>query len=213
MSSGSSSSGPSPQSKVYTSSNFCSLGPRPLLMTGFIRRILTDYYSDANNIEHEVFRTRLWNSGLDTGILIEDVLVWRPELADKRLAILIRRNGWRSQRLSINDIAGITSEGFNQHFRAWVGSHTLFCMAKEGAEVELLAAETYRYLEHFGPVFRKYFALQKFEVGEVGQPAELAESAEHFTVPITIVYAWQDRWTLHQHTPKIKRIALSDLLP
>jgi len=194
-------------------SNLCSLGPRPVIMTGLMRLLLIDHFSRAENIEHDVFRQRLWKPGVETGILIEDATVWRPGASDKRPAVIIRRNGWRNIKVGIGNVSGTSAEGFDQYTKYWRGSHTLFCLAKEGAEVEILAAETYRFLEHFSPIFRRYFNLLLFELMEVGGLSEIREATNRYAVPITVAYGWEDSWTLQQHVPRLKRIAMSELYP
>jgi len=182
-------------------------------MTGLMRLLLTDHYRTPDNIEHEQFKRRLWKEGTDTGILIEDASVWTPELSDKRPAVIIKRNNWRSIKLGLDNLSGTTPEGFNEHTKFWRGSHTLFCIAKEGAEAEILAAETYRYLLHFGPIFRQYFDLMLFELMEVGGLNELEEASERYAVPLTVAYGWSETWILKLHAPRLKKLALSALFP
>ena len=191
----------------------CSLGPRPIIMTGLMRILLTDHFSDASNIEHKLFRKRLWKKGDDTGILIEDATVWTPGKTGSRPAVIIKRNTWKSQKVSLNNFSGINSEGFDEHIKFWRGSHTLFCIAKEGAEAEILAAEVYRMLMHYAPVFREYFNLMLFELMDVGALGEIEEAHECYGVPITVMYGWSDNWVLRLQTPKLKRIGLSELFP
>jgi hypothetical protein len=182
-------------------------------MTGLMRLLLTDHYRSADNIEHAAFRNRWWRDDVQTGIAIEDATVWRPELSDKRPAIIIRRNTWKSIKVAIDNLSGTTPTGFDEHTKLWRGSHTLFCIAKEGAEAEILAAETYRYLLHFGPVFRKYFNLMMFELVEVGGLSELEEATERYAVPITVAYGWGETWVLQLLSPRLKHISLSSLFP
>jgi hypothetical protein len=127
--------------------------------------------------------------------------------------VIIRRNAWKSIKLGINNLSGTTPTGFNEYTKFWRGSHTLFCIAKEGAEAEILAAETYRYLLHFSPVFRKYFNLLMFELVEVGGLSELEEATERYVVPITVAYGWDETWVLQLLTPRLKHIQLSGLFP
>jgi hypothetical protein len=202
-----------PEDRIGKHSSLCQLGPRPQIMTGFFRTLLVDHFRSANNIEHSVFRERLWTNTDQTGILIEDATVWTPSRTQLRPAIIIKRNGWRSLKRTINNMAGTTPQGYDEHIKFWRGSHTLFCLAQEGAEAEILAAETYRYLLHFGPVFREYFDLMLFELMDVGAISELEESTEGYVVPITMMYGWAEGWLLKLHAPLLKKVAMSDLFP
>jgi hypothetical protein len=80
------------------------------------------------------------------------------------------------------------------------GGHTIFCIASESAEVEILAAEVYRELVQLGPVVRPFFNFLRFKVADIGEPSILEESKERFVVPITCAYAVQDVWVACQLT-------------
>lgn len=213
MSNGSGGSG-TPEVRIDEVPNFCSLGPRPIVMDGFFRTMMLDHFSNPDSIEHKQFRERVWQADeCDRGIEIELGYRWQPTTAGKRPAVIIRRNGWRAIKVGINNRWGPTSEGHEQYSKLMQGSHTLFCLAKEGAEAEILTAETYRYLLHFGPVVRHYFDLHLFEMVEVGALSELQEASERYAVPVTVTYAWEEAWTLKHHQPWLKRIQLSALVP
>ena len=204
----------SPEIRIERTPNFCSLGPRPIIMTGFMRTLMRDHFANPDSIEHPQFRDRVWSPDeCDSGIHIEDATVWTPTQTGKRPAIIVRRNNWKAVKMGINNYIGLTDEGFDQHAKFMQGSHTLFCIASEGAEAEILATETYRYLLHFGPVVRHYFRLHLFELIEVGSLNELEEATERYMVPITVAYAWEEMWTLKLHSPLLKRIQLSNLVP
>jgi hypothetical protein len=202
-----------PEDRTGYASNLCSIGPRPVIMTGLFRLLLTEHFASRDNIEHTPFQDRLWKATVDTGILIEDSTVWTPSITGSRPAVIVKRNKWTSLKKGINNWHGLTPEGFDEYTKFWRGSHTLFCIAREGAEAEVLAAETYRYMLHYAPVFRQYFDLMLFEMVEVGELNELEEEEGTYTVPITVMYGWAESWVLRLHTPKLKRIALSSLFP
>jgi len=205
--------GPEDRTGIHKTNPLCSLGPRPIIITGMIRLLLTDHFSSAENVEHKLFRERLWKKGDDTGILIEDATVWTPSKTGNRPAVIIKRNEWKSQKAGLNNTEGTTSEGFDKHIKFWQGSHTLFCIAKEGAEAEILAAEVYRMMLHFGPVFREYFDLMLFDLAGVGALGEIEEAGERYGVPITVNYGWSEQWLLRMHAPKLKTIGAADLFP
>lgn len=209
-----------PEDLTFRESNLCSLGPRPQIITGLFLTLLRRHFADADNIEHRVFRDRLYTQGtmLDdtaddsTGILIEDATVWTPSRTGKRPSIIVKRNAWQQEkRFSFDSQATATEEGHPQYVKVWRGSHTLFCISKSGAETEILTAEAYRFLMHFSPIFRHYFNLLLFEVLEVGGLGQLDEATKRYVVPLTIGYGWSDSWTLIQHVPTIRDIRLSQI--
>ena len=119
-----------PEDRIPRSSSLCSLGPRPYIMTQLLILALREHFSCAANIEHEVFRARLWTSDETTKIQVEDETVWKPEQAGKRPAIVVKRNEWKCTKLGIGDVSGTTAQGFRELIAMWHGSHTLFCIAK-----------------------------------------------------------------------------------
>jgi hypothetical protein len=187
-----------------------------------MRLLLREHFSVCDNLEHKSLKDRCERAtadgatctdGTTNGFLIEDASVWDPTTTGHRPAVIIKRGDWQTIKKGINNFAGLSPEGFDEHAKLARGTHTLFCISREGAETELLAAEVYRFLLHFGPVFRQYFDLILFEVMGFGGLSELQEASETFVVPITVAYGWIESWTLRLHTPKLKRIALSDLFP
>lgn len=197
-----------PEDRTFTESNLCSLGPRPQVMTALFLTELRRHYSSADNLEYAVFRERLYTETAttedSTGIMIEDASVWTPTRTQKRPAILVKRNAWKHLKRLTMANQGIERASKNtQHVKLWRGSHTLFCIAPNGGECELLTAETYRYLMHFGHLFRKYFRLLMFELLDVGPLSMVKEASTHYAVPITIVYGRDESWFIRKHAPPL----------
>lgn len=216
--------GSATENRVEKVSSLCSYGMRPHVMTGFLRQLLIGHFSDPNNIEDPRVRRQIktiggWkptDSGLNpSGILIESITRWAPNTADKRPAVLIKRNGWKwSSRLigdktEINYYTGETSySGF------WEGSHTLFCLAQNGAETEFLATEVVKFLILFSPLIKEQMNFFRFYVSEVGGVGEVQEVTQGYAVPVTVAYVAEEAWTLQPLAPRLKRIVFkaSDLL-
>jgi hypothetical protein len=95
----------------------------------------------------------------------------------------------------------------------WLGSHTLFCLAGEGGEVEKLAAEVWGELIAFAGIMRGPANLLRMEVVEVGDVAVLEESSQHFAVPITVAYGFQQGWRVYPAARPLKSIDLAILQP
>lgn len=195
-----------------TVSSLCSLYPRPLIITGLFREILTTHFADPETIEEPDLRDLVWQPGTATSILIESNHRHIPELTEFRPAVIIKRNTMQNRRLGIADLnqGPPTDPAGRAHYTTfWAGSHTLFCIARSGAQAELLATEVYRQLHQFHPVIRDFALLLRFQVTEVGAIAELEEARESFVVPITVAYAFYDAWTITQEVPILRSVKLS----
>ena len=188
----------------------CSKGMRPLLLTGILRDLLIRHFT-AEHIEEADLRQLIWQPGETTGILVESGLRFRPELAEKRPAVIIKRNGYQNLRLAIGDQNQADQRGFEHFSTFWVGSHTLFCLHPQPAGVELLATEVQRELTQFGPALLKHLGLLRWQVQEVGPVAVLEESRGHFLVPVTLGWAYQEHWMLEQHSLPVRGFSLSIL--
>jgi hypothetical protein len=193
-------------------------------MTGFLRQLLMGHFADPQNIEEPRIRQLLeavggWqpedNGASPTGILIESITRWAPNTADKRPAILIKRNQWQWSSRVIGDknvenlYTGETSySGF------WEGSHTLFCLSQYGAEAEFLSTEVVKFLILFSPMIRQQMDFFKFYVAQVGGVGEVQEVTEGYAVPVTVAYMAQETWATQPYAPRLKRIVFkaSDLL-
>lgn len=201
--------------RIEKASSICSLGMRPLLMTGFLRQVLMEHFAEKRQVEDKSLQEYLWTSGADSSILIESITRWTPESAGARPALIIKRNGWRVERRGINDqLMGRPNElGNDQYSTFMTGSHTIFCLALSGGECEKLAAEVYRHLISFAPIIRQELNLHRFIVTEVGPLSGLDESEDHYAVPITVGYAHEESWTIKPHAPKLKRVVLQIFEP
>jgi hypothetical protein len=216
--------GSTPEPRLDKVSALCSYGMRPHVMTGLLRQLLLAHFSDPENIEEPRVRRQLeqigmWrpsDNGLNAGgILIESITRWQPATADKRPAILLRRNGWRWQRQGIGDKAQTNAyEGSTHYAGLWEGSHTLFCLCPSGAETELLATEVVKFLHSFAPWIREQMNLFRFFVSEVGGVSEVQEALQGYAVPVTVAYMAEEAWQLQPYAPRLKRIVFkaTDLL-
>jgi hypothetical protein len=201
--------------RIEQVSSICSLGMRPLLMTGFLRQMLMEHFAEKDQIEDRSLQDYLWKSSADSSILIESVTRWKPEEASARPALIIKRGEWRVERKGINDqlMGDMSLDGYSRYSTFMIGSHTIFCISMAGGECEKLAAEVYRHLISFGPYIRQELKLQRFSVAGVGPLSELEEADEHYVVPISVTYAHEEMWTIKPHAPKLKRIVLQTFEP
>lgn len=204
-----------PQFVGSNPSSLCSLLPRPILLTGVFRDILTRHFASADQIEDPSLRDVLWKDTQDTGILIESVHRWRPETTEKRPAVIVKRNAYQNQRLGIGDRRQgppVDKEGNAHYVTFWQGSHTLFCLGGTGAQAEILSTEVQRHFTEFAPVISETLDLKRLQVLQIGAVAELEEAQENFVVPITIGYNYEERWVIRPQVPRLNRIPVSIIL-
>lgn len=185
---------------------------RPILMTGVLRQLLLHHFADPRNIEDPALKdgayAAIWQDGPSTGIMIESVHRWRGDLADKRPAILVKRNAYRNLRVTIQDRQAVDGRGFEHYMTLWVGSHTVFCVHGTGAQCEILATEVQRELTQFGPAIGQQLGLHKFQVTEVGAVSEEATTG-WYVVPVTVGWAYQETWRLDPDSLPLKGVALT----
>jgi hypothetical protein len=198
-----------PELRIEHFSNVCSLGLTPILMTGFLIQHIGDHFSRRQNVEHPELRDVLWRADTRNGILIASITDWNPTAVESRPAVIVKRNAWQPERLAIDDRLTPSSDGYERYCMLMRGSHTIFCLAGEGGEVEILGAEVYRELLGFCSIIRRTLNLARFGVGELGPVNELQEATENYAVPITVAYASVLSWTIEQDVPKLKRFVLS----
>jgi len=202
-----------PEDWTSTPDTLCALGPTPQIMTSLFLTWLREHFSDSDNIEHAIFRDRLWDSeACATRVMIEDATVWTPEMTQRRPALLVKRNSWEhTKRFTFDSQSGTTEDGRPTYTKLWRGSHTIFAVSPEGGECEILVAETYRFLMHFGPIFRQYFNLMKFELLQVGELSMIEETSKAYACPITVAYGWQENWAIRPWGPNITDLRLSQI--
>lgn len=195
-----------------TASALCSMGWRPVMITGLIRDMLIRHFKQPMNVEEPDLRHLVWREDERTGILIESITRWRGDLVEKRPAIIVKPNGRQNLRLGIGDVAGVTGQGHVLHQTFWTGSHTLFCIHGSGASVDILATEVQRELTQFARSVIQYLNLYNWQVTEVGPVAEVEEARESFVIPITLGWAYGEQWQVELESLKLRKIPLSVLL-
>jgi len=198
-----------------TISSLASMLQRRYLITGILREVLTAHFSQPNNIEAPELRQLLWNEGNDTGIVVESYSRWRPELTEKRPAIVIKPNRIANDRRAIGDRRQgqpIDRQGNSGFETFWVGSHTLFCLSRNGVQAEYLASEVQRELTEFSLELCKSIRLLRFSVTEIGEPGKLEEATENWVTPVTVGYGYAETWKVRQQAPRLKHVSLSHLI-
>ena len=187
------------------------MGLQPLMLTGFFRDLLTRHFQ-PENIQSRDLANYIWRDDMTTGILIESIHRWRGDLAEKRPAILIKRNQYSNTRMTVGDQAGTDEQGNRQYVTWWTGSHTLFCIHASGASAEVLATEVQREITQFAPVILQTLGLFRLVVTDVGAISEIEEAKESFVIPVNVTWAYQEFWTIKQEALRLRSVGLSTLL-
>lgn len=144
--------------------------------------------------------------------MIESIHRWRGDLAEKRPAILIKRNQYSNTRMTVGDQAGTDAQGNRQYVTWWTGSHTLFCIHASGASAEVLATEVQREITQFAPVILQTLGLFRLVVTDVGAISEIEEAKESFVIPVNVTWAYQEFWTIKHEALRLRSVGLSTLL-
>lgn len=197
-------------------SAICSLLPQDYIITGYLRNILIQHFYSQWTIEEPDLRQLIWRDRDSTDILIESHLAWTPQMTQRRPGIIIKRNDCDYQPIGIGgDVRqGPAADilGFEHFVRLWVGSHTLFCISNNGPQAELLATEVKRELSGFANEIGRNIDLKRFRVLKVGTAGKLEEATEHFVVPVTVGYAYEERTIVRMQAPTLHAVSLSMLL-
>jgi hypothetical protein len=182
---------------------------RPLLVTGLCRQVLINHFSSPDFIEDPDLVDAVWTDGPRTGILIESVFRWVGSNVEKRPAVLVKPNAYKTVRLAINDLYSADGQGFDHYLNLKVGSHTLFCIGGSGASCEILTTEAEREIDEFGPVIRQQLGLDKFQVTEVGPLSIVEESRQAYVRAITVAWAYQHAWKIESEARPLQGFDLN----
>jgi hypothetical protein len=205
-------SGTVPDDRFKILSALCSYGHNQNLITGMLRQILMQHFVDPEQVLIDSLRRYLetngaWKEGVTSGLYVEALHRWRPELTEARPTILVKEGKWRWERLGIGNLLSADWVTGREEFSGlWSGTHTLFAVAKQGAETLSLAAEVAKVLLWYGREITLSFDLQFFTVVSIGELAALKESTEHYVVPVDVAYLVPESWFLEQEAPRLKRI-------
>lgn len=201
-----------PDKRLRKLSALCSFGHSPRVMTGIIRQILMQVFVDEQNIRNGNLRDYLrangvWQEGVESGIYIESLLRWRPELTEKRPALLIKENDWDWQRVGIGDRGEVDwRSGRQSYLGYWKGSHTVFAIGGEGPETQILGAEVAKLLLFYGEVIADQMSLHRYVVMQLGAPRAVQEATENYVVPVSVAYVAEEQWSTQEDAPRLKRI-------
>jgi hypothetical protein len=192
----------------------CARNWQPWIIGGMLKGVLEQHFQ-CESIENPSLNKLVWRPTVGTGILIVNDYNWTPELANKRPAIVIKRNASRFTRVGLGDKQG--SEGFGSvthHTALWVGSHTVFCIGAIPLAADILGCEVQRELTEFSPAMMQPDVLNLTSAAalELGEAIELEEYQEAYAVPVTFGWAYQQNWRMEREAPVLRRVKMSTIL-
>jgi len=154
-----------------------------------------------------LIRDGAWSNGADTGIVIESLHVWRPELTEAKPALILKEGTWNWKRLGIGDRLGTDYKTGTETFAGmWAGSHVIFALGKQGAEAQSIAIEAMKCLLMYQTQISEQFEMARFVPVSIGEVSALKESTETYVVPLTVAYNVFETWKLTPEAPRTKRI-------
>lgn len=191
----------------------CATGWSPYTLTGFVVDWLRRHFGSPLNVDTPDLRNALWTPSQRTGIVIEEEGYWFGDKVEKRPAVVVKRNAYRSIRLVRNNLAGHNLEtGVRDHFVLWSGSHTVFCIHRSSAAADLLATEVQMELTRFAPVLVQMLGLLYLDVVEVGPASEVEEATESRVVPVTLGWVYEEGWQVIEEAPPLRQVTIETVL-
>lgn len=165
-------------------------------ITAVLKLILASYFSSPENITHPQLKTRIYKDNSQTGIIIESSGAFLPTEAEKRPALLVRRDTWKVDQ---GGISGGYEQGSDpeNYTRFIQGVHTIICIGKTPGETDLLGDEVFRLFCHITPGLLKYSCLDTFRVVELSPIKPLQEGRSHYQAIVSLFYRFTDKWTLN----------------
>jgi len=173
----------------------CAKSLGPVEMSGLLKELLVNYYSNPDNIQHPALKNRVYSEGSNTRILIEIGAFIEPALAEDRPAILISRGDWKAQPPTM-EYGAVLGSSPKRYVRQFIGTHNINCIGKTYGEAEILAEETFKFLIHAEPLVAAEIPIANYIVNGLAAPKPVAEGRVHYIVAIPIQYSFSEAWTI-----------------
>ena len=177
----------------------------PVDITALFVALLTSYFSNSENIQHETLKNRTYDPDYDkTKIIIDAAGRWAPENAGTRPAILIARGEWRTIQEGAEG-GRILGSVPATYVRKYLGQHRLQCISKSPAETDLLVDEVFRFLIHIEPIILQELPFITFAVQGIGPLAAVPEGRQHWLSTILVTYSFAESWMITTPVTEIEQ--------
>lgn len=219
---------------LQEASSICTMQHPALALTGIFVQMLRHHFSDPDRLNYNGENTftddthqtstrelegYVWlPDSRETKIQIQSVFKLNLQDIERRPALYVKRNELRPRKISINH--GMSTGAVKNadgslkridgefHSVLILGSHTVFCVGRSGAEAELLGQEVFELMLQFGPLLRSELKFQQFEIAQCGEVSILEESTTHYAVPVVAAYAFPRSWRIEKVAPFLKTVAV-----
>lgn len=184
---------------------------RPASLTRAFLNILRNYFTKPNLLRTERFRKK-YNQGVtieqQTNVLIVTPFAWRPDIADQRPAIVVRRLEWRPHRMGLSDgqIRYKEHKPFAEFIVGYSGSHVILCHSRESGEVDMLVEEVMNCFLWLGPFIRRALRLASFSAPLIDKVAMHTVNRDYFVCPVVLKYEWTEGWVYDKGTDELEDI-------
>lgn len=179
---------------------FCSGLLTPNDFTAFLRLLLTQHFSNSEQILSEYLKSRLFVEDTNTGIVIESVGAWTPNTAERRPAILLARGEWKRDIMGIgNGTDYSTTGGLLNYYRRITGQHNIICVGKTRAEAEELGMEVFYVLTTLEPLIYENIPKLMFHAMSLSATSRLKEYRDHYACAVGVVYSFTFQFNI-SHT-------------
>lgn len=211
------------QPEVEPCSSFES-GATPIMITGFIVRLLQYHFSDPDNIMHELLKSYRWQADCVKGIVQPDNSIMRPihvgvsyeftpGNVQQRPGLFVKREPMSTERIAITegDSGTITPKfpfpGKSLQKRLQ-GRYSIICISSQGTEADLLGEEVFYRMLHFQSLIRREMRLGSFNVEGLSEVQTLDTDGgpRGFYTVIAIFWAMIYRWAMVPEAPILKRL-------
>ena len=198
-----------------------SIGLRPSIITGIFTRLVEMHYSAAVNIRDPVLKDYIWKEKgaqtLDSRILIQPYHMFRPEAAEQRPAVYVRRGQVFNTRLAIGDKAGthLSQPGGvylgELYARLVNGIHEIHCMAVGDMAADRLAEETYwRFMEYI-PAIRDEFHFSDLQADSLLPCLKVPGGKDSYDAAFSVKWSFGCAWRLKPIAPVLKGVRAQPL--
>jgi len=175
---------------------FCGITPTPVDFTALLRYLLTDYFSNADNIVNPNLKDVIYTEDdATTGIVIEAGGRWRLSSDDHRPAIFISRGEWRVEPYLLG-MGVIQPADSPVYLRRYSGVHNIICIGKTLAATDLLAGEVLHFLVQVIPPLRERLPISHLNVVGLSPVQPYGEGRTHYAATIPVTYSFELRWSI-----------------
>lgn len=189
----------------------CSRHMNSRWLRGIILKTLqTHFYFPNHLITPEAARLvgNGWRADETTGVLIASTSNWKPELTQKRPAVLVRSGDTeslppRTYNHAVESDVMTGEREFTKHKQTVL---TCVCLGREEDEADVLAHEVDILLDYNALEFQDAFALERFEIQTVTAAKQHPEWREHFAAMVPVLVGFARSYSLTPDAPRFKRL-------